>query len=340
MRATDPLDTYLLRVLCGVVTERSVSRTALRLNQTQPAISVALKRLREIFGDPLLVREKAGMVPTERALQLVEHARVALAEIDKLLGDLEAFDPYQTTQTFKIGSPDYLASAFMADIAETLRRDARKARLLVHALGPEYDFERALANGELDAVIGNWPQPLEQLHLKLVLNGELDVVIGNWPQPPEQLHLKLVLEDDIVCLVSKASSLARKGLTQESYLRAPHVVPMPYSLTQKGVIDTRLATLRVARDARVVVQSFNMAPYLLPGTDLVFTTSRHFAQYYANLLPLAMLPAPIDFPRMRFYQLWHDRTHRSPAHSWFRGLVTEAGRRLQAESRAVAPQAR
>lgn len=316
MRATAPLDTYLLRVLCGVVTERSVSRTALRLNQTQPAISVALKRLREIFGDPLLVREKAGMVPTERALQLVEHARVALAEIDKLLGDLEAFDPYQTTQTFKIGSPDYLASAFMADIAETLRRDARKARLLVHALGPEYDFERALANGELD------------------------VVIGNWPQPPEQLHLKLVLEDDIVCLVSKASSLARKGLTQESYLRAPHVVPMPYSLTQKGVIDTRLATLRVARDARVVVQSFNMAPYLLPGTDLVFTTSRHFAQYYANLLPLAMLPAPIDFPRMRFYQLWHDRTHRSPAHSWFRGLVTEAGRRLQAESRAVAPQAR
>ncbi len=312
MRPSDPLDTYLLRVLCGVITERSVSRTALRLNQTQPAISAALKRLREVFGDPLLVREKTGMVPTERALQLVEHARAALSEIDKLLGDAGAFDPYNTTQTFRIGSPDYLAGAFMADIAQTLRRDTRKARLLVHALGPEYDFERALATGELD------------------------VVIGNWPQPPEQLHLKLILEDDIVCLVSKANPLARKGLTSDSYLRATHVVPMPYSLTQKGVIDTHLSTLRVARDARVVVQSFNMAPYLLPDTDLVFTTSRHFAQYYAKLLPLAILPAPIDFPRMRFYQLWHDRSHRSPAHSWFRDMVTGAGRRLQDDTKPQA----
>lgn len=267
----------------------------------------------EIFDDPLLVREKTGMVPTERALQLVEHARLALAEIDKLLGDVEAFEPYLTTQTFKIGSPDYLASAFMADIAETLRRDARKARLLVHGLGPEYDFERALANGELD------------------------VVIGNWPQPPEQLHLKLLFEDDIVCLVSRSNPLARKGLTQENYLRASHVVPMPYSLAQKGVIDTRLAALRVARDARVVVQSFKMAPYLLPGTDLVFTISRQFAQEYARLLPLAILPSPIDFPRVRFYQLWHDRTHCSQAHVWFRGLVAEAGRRLAAETRSAPP---
>ena len=258
------------------------------------------------------MREKTGMVPTERALQLVEHARAALGEIDKLLGDAGAFDPYNTTQTFRIGSPDYLAGAFMADIAQTLRRDTRKARLLVHALGPEYDFERALATGELN------------------------VVIGNWPQPPEQLHLKLILEDDIVCLVSKANPLARKGLTSDSYLRATHVVPMPYSLTQKGVIDTHLSTLRVARDARVVVQSFNMAPYLLPDTDLVFTTSRHFAQYYAKLLPLAILPAPIDFPRMRFYQLWHDRSHRSPAHSWFRDMVTGAGRRLQDDTKPQA----
>lgn len=307
MRASDPLDTYLLRVLCGVVAERSVSRTALRLNQTQPAISAALKRLREIFGDPLLVREKTGMVPTERALQLVAHARLALAEIDKLLCDDAAFDPCQTTLTFKIGSPDYLASAFMANITEALRRDARKARLLVHALGPDYDFEHALANGELD------------------------VVIGNWPQPPEQLHLKLIFEDDIVCLVGKSHPLARKGLTQESYLRASHIVPMPYSRVQKGVIDTRLAALRVTRDARVIVQSFKMAPYLLPGTDLVFTISRQFAQEYAKLLPLAILPAPIDFPRVRFYQLWHDRTHRSPAHVWFRSLVAAAGRRLEAE---------
>lgn len=313
MRPADPLDTHLLRVLCGVVTERSVSRTALRLNQTQPAISAALKRLREIFGDPLLVREKTGMVPTERALQLVEHARAALGEIDKLLGDLGEFDPYNTVQTFKIGSPDYLAAAFMADVVECLRRDAPQARLAVHALGPEYDFERALAQGDLD------------------------IVIGNWPLPPERLHLSVLLEDDIVCLVSNRHPLVRDGLTREQYLHASHVVPVPYSITLRGVVETWLASLRLTRDARVVAQSFNLAPYLLPNTDLIFTTSHHFAQYYATLLPLAILPAPIDFPRMRFYQLWHDRTHRSPAHRWFRGLITEAGHRLQGKLEAQSP---
>ena len=70
-RSEDQLDTYLLRMLCLLVTERSVSRTALKLNQSQPAVSLALKRLRQILGDPLLVREKSGMVPTERALTLL-----------------------------------------------------------------------------------------------------------------------------------------------------------------------------------------------------------------------------------------------------------------------------
>ena len=79
-RAGDPFDTYLLRVLCTLLSERSVSRTAIKLNQSQPAISVALKRLRTIFHDPLLVREKGGMVPTERALEIYAAARVALEE--------------------------------------------------------------------------------------------------------------------------------------------------------------------------------------------------------------------------------------------------------------------
>ena len=81
-RSDDPLDTYLLRIFVLLITERSVSRTALRMNQSQPAVSAALKRLREILGDPLLVREKGGMVPTERALALMSHAKGALAEID------------------------------------------------------------------------------------------------------------------------------------------------------------------------------------------------------------------------------------------------------------------
>ena len=118
-------------------------------------------------------------------------------------------------------------------------------------------------------------------------------------------------------------------MTEKQYLWATHVVPLPYSPSQRGVIDMHLAAMRVSRDARVVVQSFYLAPYLLPGTDLVFTTSRHFARFFANLLPLAILPSPIAFPPVRFYQLWHDRTQDSESHRWLRQLLAECGRNVQ-----------
>ena len=306
-RSDDPLDTYLLRVFVLLITERSVSRTALKLNQSQPAVSAALKRLRDILGDPLLVREKGGMVPTERALALLSHAKGALAEIDRMVGEPETFDPASTRHEFRIGSPDYLAPMFMARVAERFRREVPQARLTLHSLGPNFDFERSLAEGELD------------------------VVIGNWPEPPPRMHLSMLLEDEIVCLVAAGHLLARKGMSVEDYQRAIHVVPMPYSISQRGVIDSVLASMRISRDERVKVQSFTAAPYLLQNTDLVFTTTLHFARFYAKLLPLAIIRSPITFPPMRFYQLWHERNHHAPGHRWLRRLLSECGRAIGAD---------
>ncbi|NML26474.1 LysR family transcriptional regulator [Zoogloea dura] len=305
-RSEDQLDTYLLRMLCLLVTERSVSRTALKLNQSQPAVSLALKRLRQILGDPLLVREKSGMVPTERALTLLSHAKGALAEIDRMTFSPESFDPQTSRYEFRIGAPDYLAPIFMAGVVERIRKEAPQVRLSLQSLGPSFDFERSLAEGDLD------------------------VVIGNWPEPPHRMHLSMLLEDEVVCLVAASHPLARKGLSAEDYQRAAHIVPMPYSISQRGVVDTMLATHRINRDERVVVQSFTTAPYLLLNSDLVFTTTRHFARFYADLLPLAILPSPIPFPDMRFYLLWHERNHLTPAHRWIRRLLSECGRQIKA----------
>mgnify|MGYP006155106741 CR=1 FL=1 len=109
----------------------------------------------------------------------------------------------------------------------------------------------------------------------------------------------------------------------EQYLRAAHIVPMPYSVAHRGVVDTHLASLNLSRSATVVLPYFSMALYLLPGTDLVFTTSRHFARHFAKFLPLEILPPPFEFPRMRFYQLWHERTHQVDSHRWLRTLIRE-----------------
>lgn len=304
MRPDDPLDTFLLRVLCTVLTERSVSRAAVRLNYSQPAISAALRRLREVFSDPLLIRDKAGMVPTERGAQLLASAQAVLADIDRLLAPPVRFDPAQAQWVFRVGSPDYLVNVFLADVVRALRRDSPGSRFELVALGPDYDSERALAEGRLD------------------------IVIGNWPDPPGHLHASTLLEDDVVCLCCGAHAWAGRAISAEQYLQAAHVAPAPYSVSHRGVVESHLARLRLKRHVAVVVPFFAMAPHLLPGTDLVFTTSRHFAQHYARLLPLALVEAPFDFPRMRFYQLWHDRTHQSSAHRWLRALLAEAGRRI------------
>lgn len=312
-RPDDPLDTFLLRVLCTVLAERSVSRAAVRLNYSQPAISAALRRLREVFGDPLLIRDKAGMVPTERGAQLLASAQAVLADIDRLLDPPVRFDPAQAQSVFRVGSPDYLVNVFLADVVRALRRDSPGSRLELIGLGPDYDSERALAEGRLD------------------------IVIGNWPDPPGHLHASTLLEDDVVCLCCRAHPWAQaNSVTPEQYLAAAHVAPTPYSVSHRGVVESHLARLRLKRQVAVRVPSFSMAPHLLPGTDLVFTTSRHFAQHYSRLLPLALVEAPFDFPRMRFYQLWHDRTHQSEAHRWLRRLLSDAARAIAPADQASA----
>lgn len=306
IRADDPFDTYLLRVLCILIAEQSVSRTAIRLNQSQPAISSALKRLRAIFNDPLLTREKNVMVPTERALQLARNAQAALSALDNLLVSDDRFDPATSEQSFVVAMPDYLAPPFFAHVVREFRRTAPHARLVAMPLSSSFDYEQALSEGSAD------------------------IVIGNWPNPPEHLHLSVLLEDEVVCVVAQDSVHTQPGkFTAQAYLGASHIVPTPYSRDQRGLVDSGLSTMRVHRDNRVSCPYFNLAPSLIPGTDLILTTGRHFANYHAQHVPLAVLEPPIDFPFMRFYQLWHPSRHRSAAHIWLRGMLSAASQELR-----------
>ena len=153
--------------------------------------------------------------------------------------------------------------------------------------------------------------------------------MGNWPEPPEQLHLSNLFVDKIVCLVSSNHPFARRGaLTLDQYLNAPHLAPTPYSVGQRGAIDVHLARERLKRHVVVTLPYFNLAPYVLIKSDLVFTTTRLFADHYAKFLPLTVVPAPLDFPPMQYYQLWHERCHYSDEVRWLRHLVADATRSL------------
>jgi len=298
----EPLDSHLLRVLYVLLTERSVTRAAIRLNQSQPAISVALKRLRDITGDPILVRSKAGMVPTERGLMLLEHAKAALNEISHIVEPAKTFDPMRATREFRIGARDYLTTFFIPRIVADLRTHAPHCKLTVAALGPHLNYEQALEEGTLD------------------------LVIGNWPSPPEHYRLQPLYEDEIASLISRESRFAKRPWTVEEYLRLPHVAPPSYIAGQRNVVDALLATQRLQRNVIVTLPYFGMIPYILCDTDLVFTSSRSFCEHYARLLPLAVVKPPLALPTMRFYQIWHERTQHAPECAWLRKQVLAAGR--------------
>ena len=102
----------------------------------------------------------------------------------------------------------------------------------------------------------------------------------------------------------------------------------PSGGVHSGFLVREKLVLRQARDARVFVPYYAMAPYLVAQSDLVFTTARHFAEQFTASLPVVSVPAPEGFPRMRFYQLWHERSQHQAAHRWLRGLLSTVGSHL------------
>ncbi len=261
-------------------------------------------KLREIFSDQLLVRGRDGMVPTERALAALPRAQVLLADLVGLVDATAPFDASSSNHGFTIASPDYMAPVFLSEIVDQIRRKAPNASPVIRALGPDFDFEGALARGEVD------------------------VVIGNWPSPPAYLKRSILLQDDIVCLMQDSHPLAEGEFTEADYLAAAHIVPVAYSMAHRGVVETHLSSLRVSRARTVALSYFTTAPHLLLQSDLIFSTSRHFASFFAGLLPLVVRQPPIEFPQMVFHMLWHDRSHHSPMHRWLREIIMQARNRI------------
>jgi DNA-binding transcriptional LysR family regulator len=298
------IDLQLVRVLHTVITEGSVSRAALKLGSTQPAISAQLKRLRALTGDALLVRSGTGLAPTATALSLVEPAATILHQAQLIFGERRAsraFDPASSEAAFTIAASDYLDPLFLPELVARLQAGAPKARIELHALSPDYDYRSGLARGEVD------------------------LVIGNWLEPPGELHLARLFTDEIVCLVGEDHPAARYPRTwvPSRYLAAEHVAPTCFAPGVRGVIDEHLA--RQGLERRVVVRSphFGLIPLMLAQTHLVLTTGRLFCSRFVEALPVKILRCPIEFPPLTYYQLWHDVSHASAAGRWLREQVRD-----------------
>jgi len=302
------LDLHLIRILYLLLVEKNVSRVALKLNQPQPSISASLRKLRELTGDPILVRGARGMVPTQHGEGLLKPAKRILDEAESLFVRKAPFLPEDATRTFHIAAPDYLDARFLPNVVALLRRGSPGSKVVIHALGPGHDY------------------------LRMLSDGDMDLVIANWDEPPAHLHISKLFEDPIICTMRADSPYARRtapdAMTLEDYLDLPHVAPTQMLPGYHGVIDAHLERLGLQRRVAVESPYFGVIPYMLTQSDLVLTTGRQFIRAFEKTLPLKSFTVPVKFPPMRFYQLWHQRVHQSTEHKWLRDQVSSAARAL------------
>ena len=307
----DKIDLHLIRVLHTVLTERSVSRAAIRLGMYQPAVSAALKRLRDLAGDPLLVRSGAGMVPTDAGLRMIEPSASILRAAEVLFTDARGFEPQTTRNTFRVAASDYLDPLFLPQLVSQIKAQAPLCHIEIQALSADSDYHAHLAQGDVD------------------------VVIGNWTQPSDDLHMGRLFGDDVVCLVSKGHPAVRRGWDQQAWLEAEHIAPTPTHPGAKGVIDERLDSLGLRRNITARCPHFGLIPDMVAASLLVLTTGRQYCERYSEdhggRLPVKILECPIAFPKLEYYQLWHERTHASNSAKWLRERVKSVAAALRKE---------
>lgn len=309
----DKIDLHLIRVLHTVLTERSVSRAALRLGMYQPAVSASLKRLRELAGDPLLVRSGAGMVPTDAGLRMIEPSASILRAAEMLFSDARGFEPQASTHVFRVAAADYLDPQFLPQLVAQVKQQAPHTGIEIHPLTAAADYHEQLAQGSVD------------------------LVVGNWLKPPQELHLGKLFADEIVCLVSRDHPAAKRGWTQESWLESEHVAPTPAFPGGRGVIDEVLEERGLARNITARCPHFGLLPRMVASSLLILTTGRQFCERYLSHLPVVILPCPVPFPELVYYQLWHERSHSSAAGRWLRERVKQVAAGLRGTAVEMAP---
>lgn len=297
----DKIDFQLIRTLYTLLIERSVSKAALRLCQQQPAVSVALKRLRELTGDPILVRSGTGMVPTDVGLQMLGPVTQILQSAESLFSPERPFDPAHACETFRVAASDTLDPLFLPSVMARIKSLAPGCRVEVHALSAQAQYAVDLGQGLID------------------------LVIGNWPLPSGDLHCTQLFEDDVMCLVSSKHTAVRRGWTQADWLACEHIAPTPAYPGWRGVIDEHLDQLGLVRNISARCAHFGLMPRMVSSSLLVLTTGRQYCQRFLQgpeaLDGLVLLPCPVSFPKMVYYQLWHERSHGSSAARWLREQV-------------------
>ena len=299
-------DLNLLKVFDEVMAERSLTRAASRLALTQPAVSNALRRLRDAMGDELLVRKGRSLEPTARALELWPLVREILHTLQTSLGPAD-FDPATADKAFVLTMADATAAELMPGLVRVLEEEAPGVTLRVVPLTTR-DPRRLLEDGEADLAIGHFPAVLADLTAKAQAGDNVSF-----------LHHRL-FAGDYVCVMRQGHPLANAPLTLDRFCSARHML-VSFSGRAFGFVDEALALVGRTRLVVLTVNQFFTAGKVVAHSDLLTVLPRHFISVTGFAEQLVQHELPFAVPAIHVDTLWHQRQDSASAHAWLREKV-------------------
>lgn len=293
------VDLNLLHALLALLEEQHVTRAAKRCFLSQPAMSRALDRLREMFGDLLLVR-------SGRAYQRTVRGERVLRELETLMPRLQAmvrgedFDPARCQEHFRVAMTDHASTVLMPALMERMRTAAGNARVDAYARHDRV-YEDVVA-GRIDTA----------------LSAEV---------PPPVLEAEILYKEDFVCLVGPAQPIRPRRFTMKQYLDLPHALVGTWE-GQQTPVDRPLAELGLRRRAVLRIPFFVPTILTIARTDLVFTLPRRLAKIIAAIADVRVVEPPHEIKGFSYFMAWHPRVTSESAHAWFREQLRRAARTI------------
>lgn len=286
------LDLNLLLVFDAIYTERSISKAAVKLNLSQPAVSNALARMRDRLQDPLFQREGYGMTPTPRSKTLYKPIRQALDLLERGLRDNNDFDYAGSDREFVIAFEDYGEIVILPRFVDWLASTAPNVRICIR------------------------PERSSMLKTQL-REGGVDLAMDYFALQEQGFNSKCVVTESLVCLARQGHPEIGDVLSLETYLSLRHVVITPRART-RPMIDLALTKRGFKRRISLVVPHFLSMPAVVRSSDLICTLPRRLAYLYADLYNLRAYSLPIRTPEFPAYLIWHDSFAKDPGHVWLR----------------------
>lgn len=284
----------LIRTLDVLLETRNLTRTAEKLGITQSAVSRHLTQLRDIFQDPLLLREGQQYILTLRAMELSLTLKKTIESIENLAAPT-IFDPNYCSRHFEIYGSDYLAEYMFPDILDKIISQAPKVTISF-SLWQNNAFSVLSQNG-------------------------VDLVATIADDIPENVYGCSLGGDYPVCIMSKNHPICdRENISLDDYLKWPHI-RITTASDKDGFVDKYLFNLNMKRNVVISVPSFMSALKIIERTPFLLTMPVHMAMKFEKMLCVSYRKMSfIDF-NYNYWLLWHGRVNNDPAHRWFRGNV-------------------